>query len=169
MEALAYNMSALGGGSCEEENRIRIREDRAIARALKILERRAGGPKDVLGEVTESALFFQLRLAGEQREHFEVAFLNTQFQLIAVERLFSGTIDAAEVHPRIVVQRALAHNASVVLMSHNHPSGSLQPSASDRVVTAQLKAALDTVDVRLLDHFLVTSHEVVSMASQGMV
>ncbi|WP_414493451.1 JAB domain-containing protein, partial [Stenotrophomonas maltophilia] len=67
------------------------------------------------------------------------------------------------------VQRALAHNASAVLMAHNHPSGSLQPSASDRAVTARLKAALDTVDVRLLDHFVVTSHEVVSMASQGMV
>ncbi|QDY50898.1 JAB domain-containing protein [Stenotrophomonas maltophilia] len=95
MEALAYNMSALGGGSCEEENRIRIREDRAIARALKILERRAGGPKDVLGGVTESALFFQLRLAGEQREHFEVAFLNTQFQLIAVEAARQGFANGA--------------------------------------------------------------------------
>ena len=169
MDALAYNMSAYGAGSCEEENRVRVREDRAIARALKILERRAGGPKDVLGGVTESALFFQLRLAGEQREHFEIAFLNTQFQVIAVERLFSGTIDAAEVHPRIVVQRALAHNATAVLMAHNHPSGSAKPSASDRAVTDKLKAALDTVDIRLLDHFVVTSREVVSMASQGML
>lgn len=93
----------------------------------------------MLGGATQGALFFRLRLGGEDREHFEVAFLNTQFQLIAVERLFSGTIDAAEVHPRIVVQRALAHNASAVLMAHNHPSGSLQPSASDRAVTARLR------------------------------
>ncbi|MBH1425622.1 JAB domain-containing protein [Stenotrophomonas maltophilia] len=169
MDAHTYHMSASEAGSNEEDNRIRIREDRAIARALKILERRAARPKDVLGGVTESALFFQLRLGGEDREHFEVAFLNTQFQLITVERLFSGTIDAAEVYPRIVVQRALAHNASAILLAHNHPSGSSKPSASDRAVTARLKLALDTVDVRLLDHFVVTSHEVISMASQGMV
>ena len=169
MEAQAYHMTTLGAGSNEEESRIRVREDRTIARALQILQKRASLPGEVLGGATQGALFFRLRLGGENREHFEVAFLNTQFQLIAVERHFSGTIDAAEVHPRIVVQRALAHNASAVLMAHNHPSGSLQPSASDRAVTARLKAALDTVDVRLLDHFVVTSHEVVSMASQGMV
>ncbi|MDN8661731.1 MULTISPECIES: JAB domain-containing protein [Stenotrophomonas] len=147
----------------------RAREDRAIARALRILEQRIVRSEHVLGGVSEGAAFFRLRLGGEQREHFEVAFLNTQLQLITVERLFSGTIDGAEVHPRIVAQRALVLNASAVLLAHNHPSGSTQPSVSDRAVTARLKAALDTVEVRLLDHFVVTSHEVVSMASQGMV
>ncbi|MGT3860537.1 JAB domain-containing protein [Stenotrophomonas maltophilia] len=123
----------------------------------------------MLSEVATCGAFFRLRLGSEEREHFEAAFLNTRHQLIAVERLFSGTVDGAEVHPRIVVQRALALNASAVLLAHNHPSGNTEPSAADCALTARLKAALVLVDIRLLDHFVVTGAEVVSMASRGWV
>lgn len=89
----------------------RPREDWTIGRALRILEQRVRGPGPLLSEVATCGAFFRLRLGSEEREHFEAAFLNTRHQLIAVERLFSGTVDGAEVHPRIVVQRALALNA----------------------------------------------------------
>ncbi|HDS1299526.1 TPA: hypothetical protein QEK30_000844 [Stenotrophomonas maltophilia] len=147
----------------------RAREDWTIGRALRILEQRVRGPGPLLSEVATCGAFFRLRLGSEEREHFEAAFLNTRHQLIAVERLFSGTVDGAEVHPRIVVQRALALNASAVLLAHNHPSGNTEPSAADRALTARLKAALVLVDIRLLDHFVVTGAEVVSMASRGWV
>lgn len=123
----------------------------------------------MLSDPTTCGAFFRLRLGGEEREHFEAAFLNTRHQLITVERLFSGTVDGAEVHPRIVVQRALALNASAVLLAHNHPSGNTEPSAADRALTARLKAALGLVDVRLLDHFVVTAGEAASMAARGWV
>ena len=147
----------------------RVREDRTIARALRILRQRVSEPGFPLGDVATCEAFFRLRLGTEEREHFEVAFLDTRHRLIAVERLFSGTIDGAEVHPRVVIQRALALNAAAVLLAHNHPSGSTEPSAADRALTARLKAALGLVEVRLLDHFVVTAGETVSMAARGLV
>lgn len=151
------------------EGAARIREDRAIARALRILEQRVGESGRLLSDPMTCSAFFRLRLGSEEREHFEAAFLNTQHRLIAVERLFSGTVDGAEVHPRVVVQRALALNASAVLLAHNHPSGNTEPSAADRALTARLKATLGLVDVRLLDHFVVTASEAISMATRGWV
>ena len=109
----------------------RARDERTIARALGILERRACEPGQLFGDVSTCGAFFRLRLGNEVREHFEAAFLDTQHRLIAVERLFSGSVDSAEVRPRIVVQRALALNAAAVLLAHNHPSGDAEPSAVD--------------------------------------
>jgi DNA repair protein RadC len=151
------------------EGAVRAREDRIIDQALRILEQRLRGQGPSLSEVMACGAFFRLRLGSEEREHFEAAFLNTRHQLIAVERLFSGTVDGAEVHPRIVVQRALAMNASAVLLAHNHPSGHAEPSAADRALTARLKSALGLVEVRLLDHFVVTAADAMSMASRGWV
>ena len=103
------------------------------------------------------------------REHFEVAFLDSRHRLIAVERMFSGSVDGAQVHPRVVVQRALALNAAAAMVAHNHPSGYAEPSAADRAVTTQLKSALAMVEVRLLDHFVVTADRAVSMAARGWI
>jgi DNA repair protein RadC len=147
----------------------RAREDRAITRALQIIERRATEAGQLMSEPNSCGRFFRLRLASEPREHFEVAFLDTRHRLIKVERLFSGSIDQSTVHPRIVVQRALALNAAAVLLAHNHPSGNPEPSAADRVITAQLKQALGLVEVRVLDHFIVTNTTALSMAARGQV
>lgn len=147
----------------------RVREDRVIARALRILENRASKPGVLMSDPGTCGRFFRLRLGNEAREHFEVAFLDTRHRLIAVERLFSGSIDAAEVHPRIVVQRALDLNCAAVLLAHNHPSGHPEPSQMDLAVTARLKRALGLVEVRVLDHFVVTAQEAVSMAARGLL
>lgn len=147
----------------------RSRDDRAIARALRILQRRACKPGQAMGDVATCGAFFRLRLGHEKREHFEVAFLDAQHRLLAVERLFSGTIDGANVYPRIVLQRALALNSGAVILAHNHPSGNPNPSAADRAITTRLKDALGLVDVRLLDHFVVTADQTLSMAERGMM
>ena len=151
------------------EEAIRARDERIIARALRILEQRACDPGPSLGDMSTCGAFFRLRLGNEAREHFEVAFLDTHHRLIAVERLFSGSVDGAEVRLRIVVQRALALNAGAVVVAHNHPSGHTDPSASDRAVTTQLKSALRLMDIRLLDHFVVSAGQAVSMAARGLV
>jgi DNA repair protein RadC len=148
---------------------MRVKEDRAIFRALRIVEQRAAerGPK--LNDPHEAARYFRLRLGNEEREHFEVAFLDAGHRLIACERLFSGGLDAAEVQPRIVVQRALALNAGAVIVAHNHPSGNPAPSDSDRALTARLKHVLSLVDVRLLDHVVIAAREATSMAERRML
>ncbi len=146
-----------------------LRDDRAIARALRILQRRACKPGQAMSDVATCGAFFRLRLAHETREHFEVAFLDSQHRLLAVERLFSGTIDGANVYPRIVLQRALALNSGAVILAHNHPSGNPDPSAADRAITARLKEALGLIDVRLLDHFVVTADQALSLAARGML
>ena len=100
---------------------------------------------------------------------FAALFLDASHRAIAFEELFRGTIDGAEVHPREVVRRALAHNAAAVIVGHNHPSGNPEPSGADRAVTARLRHALDLVDIRLLDHFVIADGPPVSMAARGML
>ena len=116
-----------------------------------------------------AGLYFTQRLRSHPHEVFAALFLDTRHRALAFEELFRGTIDGAEVHPREVVRRALAHNAAALIVGHNHPSGCPEPSAADRAVTAQLKQALALVDVRLLDHFVVGDGAPVSLAMRGWV
>lgn len=109
------------------------------------------------------------RIGHLEYEVFLVLFLSNKHNLIASEELSRGTIDGASVYPREVVKRALAHNAGAVILAHNHPSGDFEPSQADRKITDRLKAALDTVGVRVLDHQVVTCHQVASFAERGWV
>ena len=102
-------------------------------------------------------------------EVFACLFLDTQNRLIKYEPLFTGTIDAASVYPREVVKQVLKHNAAAVMFAHNHPSGIAEPSASDERITRKLISALNLVDVRVLDHFVVGDGEGISMAERGMM
>lgn len=111
--------------------------------------------------------YFKQRLRSRPNEVFAAMFLNTRNRKMAYEELFAGTIDAATVYPREVVRRALLHNAAAVIVSHNHPSGSAEPSAADRQITRHLQQALDLVGIRLLDHVVVGEGTPVSMAERG--
>ncbi|TYL48908.1 RadC family protein [Marinomonas sp. IMCC 4694] len=118
-------------------------------------------------EHVRAYLSSQLRHA--QREVFAVLFLDSQHRLIRYEELFFGTIDAAAVYPREVVKAALQHNAAAVILAHNHPSGVAEPSQADISITARIKEALNLIDVRLLDHFVVGDTTPVSLAERGLV
>lgn len=144
-------------------------QDAVIAQALAILSARALKSGQFMRDPPTAAQFFRLRLGEEQREHFEVAFLDNRHRLIAVERLFSGSVDGAEVHPRVVVQRALALNAVAVMLAHNHPSGNPEPSPADRTLTSRLREALGLVDIRVLDHLVVTATDAASLAARGLM
>ncbi len=115
------------------------------------------------------AEFLQLQLGAKHHEVFAVMFLDSQQRLIALEELFRGTLSQTSVYPREVVLRALALNAASVVLAHNHPSGSAQPSRADEALTQTLKSALALVDVRVLDHFIVTRTQACSMAEMGLL
>ena len=113
--------------------------------------------------------YLQLQLGGLHHEVFAVLFLDSQHRLIALEEMFRGTLTQTSVYPREVVKQALTLNASSVVLAHNHPSGTAQPSRADEALTHTLNAALALVDVRVLDHFVVTASQAVSMAELGLV
>jgi DNA repair protein RadC len=113
--------------------------------------------------------YLQLLLGARQQEVFLVLFLDTQHRVIASEELFHGTLSQTSVYPREVVKRALAHNAAAVILAHNHPSGVAEPSQSDQLLTDALKQALNLVDVRVLDHFIVGTGTILSFAERGLI
>lgn len=113
--------------------------------------------------------YLQLHLAARPHEVFAVLFLDGAHRLIAMEELFRGTLTQTSVYPREVVLRALHHHAAAVVLAHNHPSGSVQPSRADEALTQTLKAALGLIDVRVLDHVIVAPGASLSMAEQGLV
>lgn len=116
-------------------------------------------------QATKNYLISELR--NETREVFAVLFLNNQHQVIKFERLFYGTIDAAAVYPRIVVEHAIKHQAAAVILSHNHPSGIAESSRADKQITQRLENALNLIDVRVLDHMIIAGHQCYSFAEQG--
>lgn len=129
--------------------------DDLIRRAFSLLERRLKKPGKAFVNPKVTQSYLTLKLATEEREHFGVLFLNNRHALLADEILFSGTIDGSSVYPREVVKAAFKHNAAAVILYHNHPSGSLEPSRADLLITDRLKQALELVEIRLLDHVII--------------
>jgi DNA repair protein RadC len=113
--------------------------------------------------------YLQLHLGARSHEVFAVLFLDVQNRLIAMEEMFKGTLTQTSVYPREVVKRALDLQASSLVLSHNHPSGTVQPSRADEMLTQTLKAALALIDVRVLDHVIVAPGEALSMAERGLM
>lgn len=117
----------------------------------------------------DAACLLRAELADLPHEVFGCLYLDTRHRMIGFERLFRGTIDGATVHPREVVKRALHHNAAALIVGHNHPSGVAEPSESDRGITRRLADALGLVEIRLLDHLVVSRSGHVSLAERGWI
>ncbi|PCJ48002.1 MAG: hypothetical protein COA74_10120 [Gammaproteobacteria bacterium] len=113
--------------------------------------------------------FLCAKLRHHCQEVFGVLFLDNAHRVIAFEELFHGTINGASVYPRVVLQRALAHNAAAVILAHNHPSGVAEPSTADKQITDTLSTVLSLVDIRVLDHFVIGESEAVSFAERGLL
>jgi DNA repair protein RadC len=122
---------------------------------------------DTMNDPDRAGDYLARRLRPLPHEVFACLFLDTRHRMIAYEELFRGGLDGAEVHPREVAKRCLAHNASAVILGHNHPSGNPEPSAADRSVTARLKQALALLEVRVLDHFVIGDGPPASLARRG--
>ncbi|MDH5181914.1 MAG: DNA repair protein RadC [Gammaproteobacteria bacterium] len=143
-----------------------VNEDVIIKLATDILARRHS-PGMSITNPTDTKRYLKVHFSGFKNEAFCVLFLDNRHRVISFEKLFTGTINSASVHPRVVVQRALELNAAAIILSHNHPSGVAEPSEADRQLTTRLKNALDLVDVRVLDHLVVGSDEIVAFAERG--
>lgn len=145
-------------------------EEEILRAAEEILARRLNTTGELLTDPAAAGALLRARLGHLDHEVFCVVFLDTRHRVIAIEDMFRGTIDGCEVHPREIVKQALAHNAAAIIIAHNHPSGSPEPSAADKAVTKRIREAAALVEVRLLDHILVArSHEPVSFARLGLV
>lgn len=107
-------------------------------------------------EPETAAAYLCQAIGHEEREQFAVLFLDTKHKLIQFEIMFSGTIDGASVYPREIVKAALMCNATALIISHNHPTGNTGPSQQDIEITKRIKAACELVELRLLDHLIVS-------------
>jgi len=123
--------------------------------------------QDVFTSPDSVQRYLRTQLQHQQREVFAGLFLDSQHQLLAYEEIFQGSVASASVHPREIVKLALKHNAAALIVAHNHPSGIAEPSQSDIRITDRIRQALELVDVRLLDHMVVGSGEVRSLAEMG--
>ncbi|CAL60883.1 putative DNA repair protein RadC [Herminiimonas arsenicoxydans] len=140
-----------------------------VHRAIEILNDQVikHGPK--LASPQDVKDYLRLQLINEQREVFAVVFMDTQNRVIAYEPLFFGTIHQTSVYPRVIVQRAMSLNAASMILAHNHPSGSTQPSDADKQLTNRLKSLLESIDVRVLDHFIIGEEGTFSFAEHGLL
>ena len=113
--------------------------------------------------------FIVAELSGGSRETFMALFLDTHYRLLSAEVLFMGSVDSAPVYTRVVASRALAHQATSVVVAHNHPSGVLKPSHSDVSVTEKLSKARMLLDIRLCDDLIAAKGLCVSLRNLGFV
>ena len=126
--------------------------------------------RDVLDNPEAVRNWLRLRLGSLPHEVFTILLLDARNRLVDAVELFRGTLTQTSVYPREVVKLALAHNAAAVILAHNHPSGACEPSQADELLTRNLKQALALVDVRVLDHFVVTAHgRPLSFAERGLL
>jgi DNA repair protein RadC len=151
------------GGDAKRAELAAVLELARRAMAQQLTER------EVFGSPGAVKQYLQLHLAGKPHEVFAVLFLDAQNRLVAMEELFRGTLTQTSVYPREIVQRALHHHAAAVVLAHNHPSGTVQPSRADEALTQTLKAALALIDVRVLDHVIVAPGDALSMAEKGLL
>ena len=134
---------------------------RALAQQLKA--------KTIFTTPNAVTQYLQLHLSNRPYEVFAVLFVDAHNRMLALEEMFRGSLTQSSVYPREVVLRALHHQATAVVLAHNHPSGSVQPSRADEAITQTLKAALALLDIRVLDHVIVAPGESLSMAERGLM
>jgi len=148
-------------------------EDKVIAKALAILERRLlarRDPSDLEVNSPASARdFLKLKLAGELDEVFAVLVLDNRHRLLEYCEITRGTIDSASVYPRSVARVAIQKNAAAVVLAHNHPSGLTEASEADLAITKRLKEALSPLGIRVLDHIIVGEGKPLSLMETGQI
>ncbi|WP_447877030.1 JAB domain-containing protein [Serratia fonticola] len=145
----------------------RCNEDLILQQAQTIIENRYIRGQQLLS-VMDVRDYLMFKLAPLEHEVFGCLLLDNQQRILAYQELFRGTINGVNVYPREVVKLSLGYNAALILV-HNHPSGEPEPSQADLAITKRLVSALELVDVRILDHFIVAGTQTVSMAERGLL
>ena len=119
--------------------------------------------KTTLSNSQDTNFFLKRQLREKSNEVFVALFLNGQNQVLAYEELFQGSINHTHVHPRVIIERALHHQATAIILAHNHPSGNSQASCEDIKITKQLTKLLQVVDILLIDHLIIADNQVTSV------
>lgn len=143
-------------------------QEKTLQRAANILESlvRTG---DVLSSPDMVRQFLKCRIGALEFETFTVIFLDNRHKVIAVEDMFKGSISSAAVYPREVVKAALKHNAAALLLAHNHPSFTAEPSDTDVRLTRKLVDACNLFEIRILDHLIVAGPNCTSLSERGLM
>lgn len=140
--------------------------------ALEIARRHYGHAirsDSALAAPAEMRAYVLTQLRDKPYEVFCCLHLDVHHRMIAFQELFRGTTDGASVYPKEVVREVIAHNAFAVILAHNHPSGSAEPSQADRLVTRRLVEALRLIEVNVLDHLIVGETRCFSFADRGLI
>jgi DNA repair protein RadC len=124
---------------------------------------------ETLSGAEEAYRFLKPRLRDLPHEVFAVIFMNQKHGVLAYRELFRGSIHASSVHPREIVKAVLKENAAAVILAHNHPSGHVSPSPDDLRLTEEMKAVLQHLDVRVIDHLIVGGNGYFSFAREGLL
>ena len=143
-------------------------QEHVIELALEVLNRRYQ-PGYLIDRPDRMRDYLRLRLSEREHEIFAVAFLDNRHRVLLFEELFRGTIDGCSVYPRVILQMAMKVNAAAVVLAHNHPSSVPDPSQADLNITRKIREALTLVDIRVLDHFILTRQSVLSFAESGLL
>lgn len=153
----------------EAGNCYRMATEGEILRAAedKLLSKVRTGP--MLTTLPNVKDFLRVRIGALDHEEFFVMYLDGQHRLITTETLFRGTLMQTTVYPRELAVQALKFGAAALIVAHNHPSGEATPSRADERLTSTLRVALDLLDIRLLDHYVVTPTQAYSFAEHGMI
>jgi DNA repair protein RadC len=169
------NLNELGKLTVAELMQIQgIGEAKAItiAAALELGRRRQAGnllQKTVVSTSTDIANYFQSQLKDKTNEIFGVAFLNQANKINHFEIISEGGITGTVADPRIILKKALQNNAVSIVLCHNHPSGSLKPSRQDEELTQKIKEAARFLDIKVLDHIIVSDAGYFSFADEGIL
>jgi|APLak6261694202_1056214.scaffolds.fasta_scaffold02030_2 DNA repair protein RadC len=168
------NLNELGKLTVKELMKIDgIGEARAITitAALELGRRRqaTGAQKQVIKNSSDIAHYLQAQLKDKQHEVFAVAFLNRSNKINHIEIVSEGGITGTVADPRIILKKALEHNAVNIVLCHNHPSGSLQPSRADEALTKKIKEAATLLDMTVVDHIIVSEDGYYSFADEGIL
>lgn len=113
--------------------------------------------------------YLRSEIGFSSREEFRVIFLNNYNMLVGSETLFIGTIDKSAVYPREIVEKVLYYKAKGIIFAHNHPSGNLRPSKQDIQITEHMQEVLDLIDVKLLEHIIITQDGYFSFLEEGLI
>jgi DNA repair protein RadC len=144
-------------------------ETKLVAQALRCLEKRLRYPLGILHNPQQVCSYLRLHLAEERNEVFAILFLDNCNRLLAFEKLFFGTINETIIYPRVVVQKALEHNAAKVIFAHNHPSDDCDPSQADKEITRDLQRVLSAISITAVDHIVVSRKSTYSFAAHGLM
>ena len=169
------NLSELGKLSAKELMKVKgigMAKAVAISAALELGRRRqAVGSlqKKVVTSSKDIAEYLVARLKDYRREVFAVVFLNRANKINHFEVVSEGGITGTVADPRIVLKKALEEEAVSIILCHNHPSGSLKPSRADEELTYKIKEAAKFLDIRVLDHMIVSDAGYFSFADEGLI